>query len=678
MSIKLSTALVLKNESEGIYRCLDSVKHVTDQFVIGIDSKTSDGTEKEVERFFQDNPTLEKDVYSFEWKDSFSAARNEGLDKCTGDYILVMDGHEYIPDSWYNITMKEHMNSQLALKGLKEKLAKGQADQVFFQLYQQPFQGMVPSSFFDQPRIYRNGESTLEEHKGKKLRFNRAAHNTIMYTDRKKDFYWPEVLIIHEASQENRKERSKQRIEMNTKQLLEDLKKNERDTRALFYLGNTYLEAKDWDKSIEAFTKYIDVMEGEHSELYQVYVHCAMAYRAKEDYKKCREFLHHAVAIEPERRDALCALGDLSLEKEQWRKAVFYYNTSLAVPSHQSRMFQNGAINTYQPHSNIAHAYMKMGENKKAIAHLRAALQYVNNGTWIDKIKDLSGDKKKVLIVDAIGSFTNDYEKHLKDKGYEVIKSKTATSELIMWADYIWQEWADKNAQHTMPTGKTTVRVHGYEAYLNGGVIQQALAEPRCKIVYVADHIRRMVGDQGKGVVIQNGVDTESFYIKSYDRDPKSIGYAGFLNGKKNPMRLARIIKANPGHNFHLRIDWQDPFLEHSFKYETADCKNIVYHGRYDDLNDFWNQMNGVISTSDIESFSFNVAEAMACGCRPYVYNWRGAKEIWSENHIFEDMPKFMDDVSNMNRDAFRDYILENYSLQRANEAMEAEMVRDQ
>ncbi len=126
-------------------------------------------------------------------------------------------------------------------------------------------------------------------------------------------------------------------------------------------------------------------------------------------------------------------------------------------------------------------------------------------------------------------------------------------------------------------------------------------------------------------------------------------------------MRLAKIIKANPSLAFNLRVDWQDPFLKASFDYETKNCKNIVYHGRYKDLNDFWNQMKYVISTSDIESFSFNIAEAMACGCHPLVYPWKGADKIWPEDCFIKGDKLKLHTKRTMEDE--RDYIIENYPL---------------
>ena len=146
------------------------------------------------------------------------------------------------------------------------------------------------------------------------------------------------------------------------------------------------------------------------------------------------------------------------------------------------------------------------------------------------------------------------------------------------------------------------------------------------------------------------------------------------MNVKKNPMRLAKIIRDNPDYIFHLRTEWQDPFLKSSFDYEVEGCNNIVYHGRYDDLNDFWNQMSYVISTSDIESFSFNIGEAMAAGCHPFIYKWKGADKIWPEDAFIKGDKLKEKPLRTMEEE--REYITQNYPLNRVLIEMEKELIK--
>jgi glycosyltransferase involved in cell wall biosynthesis len=686
--IKLSTALILKNEGTTVYKCLESVKNITDEYVIGIDSKCTDNTEEQVDLFIADNPKTKIKKYIYIWGDSFAEARNEGMDKCTGDWILIMDGHEFIPTNWFNITEKVTIDSQKAMEILKTKLTKTgclkddgkptESDEVFLCLYQQPFLGQTPNNYFMQPRIYRNGKSKLKGHVGKKIRYGRAAHNTIKFSRPELAVHFPEIMIIHDAPEENRKERSIQRGAMNVKQLKEDIKKKPNDSRAYFYLGNTYMELKDFNKALGCYEKYRKYQEFEHSEYYQCLLNTAISYRELKELKKARDILGKAVALDPTRRDAIQLLGEVYFAEEDYEKAIIFWNNTLQIPAQASRMFSNGATYTWLPHQSLAMAYKKLDNKEMAIAHLRACLNYANYPKWNDEIKELSEDKKNILIVDHMGSFTMDFQKHLENKDYNVIKVKQLDQYLGMWADSIWVEWADRNAAMIGDFAhKTVIRLHGYEAFVNQSIFNQIRWD--CKsVVFVAEHIQdKMQGLvpslNGQCKVIKNGVDTDKFFIKEYKRDTKAVGYAGFMNVKKNPMRLARIIKDNPNMTFHLRTEWQDNFMKDSFEYETKDCKNIVYHGYYDNLNEFWNKVSYVISTSDIESFSFNVAEGMAAGCEPVIYNWKGAKNIWNKKFIFDDKPKFKKDID---MDKNRDYIINNFPLKESLNAMEEVLVK--
>lgn len=673
---KLSMCTFLKNEGSTIYRLLDSCEPFIDEFIIGIDNSCTDNTKEEVLKWAEYTTTnAEIDIYYFDWNESFAYHRNEGMDKATGDWILVMDGHEFFPDSWTNITEKRRTNSQEVMKLIKGHLAEGgvkdedgtikDCDAVFLNLYQQPFIGETPNNFFMQPRIYRNGLSAT--HPKEKIRFGRAAHNCIMYTRPELDVQYPEAIIIHDAPEENRKERAVQRQDMNIKQLTDDLKKNDKDTRALFYLGNTYLEGKKYKEAEESYTRYLELIKTETDEVYQCYLHLALLYKELEKYNDAIKCLSNSIRINPTKRDAFLLTGDMYAALEEWDRAVQYYNICISIKPPVSRMFSNGGTYTWLPHQQLCIAYKALGNKEMAIAHLKICLGYVQTEGWITELKELTGDKRNILIIDHIGSFTGEFKNYLENKNYNVITVKEFSRTLAVWADVIFCEWGDRNAlQCAEFKGKTVVRIHGYEAYINADLVQQIQAK---QIIYVAQHIKDMIGKDG--LVIPNGVDTDKFYIDERVRHSDYCGVVGYMNSKKNPLRLAKIIKSHPEIQFHLRIDWQDAFLEQSFKYETKLCDNIVYHARYKDLKQFYNQMQYILSTSDIESFSYAIAEGMACGCTPLIYNWKGAKDIWNKSFIFNDMPVFEPKESK----AMRKYILDNYPLTQQMLALETALL---
>lgn len=89
----LSLAMIVKNEADTLERCLRPALPHVDEIVI-VDTGSTDGTRKIARRY--------ADVYDeIEWPGSFSEARNHSYDLATEDYILVLDGDEYIPNPFH-------------------------------------------------------------------------------------------------------------------------------------------------------------------------------------------------------------------------------------------------------------------------------------------------------------------------------------------------------------------------------------------------------------------------------------------------------------------------------------------------------------------------------------------------------------------------------------------------
>lgn len=85
--------MIVKDESEVIRRCLDSVKEVIDYWVI-IDTGSTDGTQAIIKKHLRDIPG---ELHQSTWK-NFAHNRNEALQwaKEKGDYILLMDADDML------------------------------------------------------------------------------------------------------------------------------------------------------------------------------------------------------------------------------------------------------------------------------------------------------------------------------------------------------------------------------------------------------------------------------------------------------------------------------------------------------------------------------------------------------------------------------------------------------
>jgi glycosyltransferase involved in cell wall biosynthesis len=84
---KLSLAMIVKNESRCLARCLQSVRGIADEIVIADTGSTDETTN--IAREFGAT------ILTFDWIGDFAAARNFAIDQTMGDWILVLDADEW-------------------------------------------------------------------------------------------------------------------------------------------------------------------------------------------------------------------------------------------------------------------------------------------------------------------------------------------------------------------------------------------------------------------------------------------------------------------------------------------------------------------------------------------------------------------------------------------------------
>ncbi len=88
----ISLCMIVKDEEENLPRCLQSVKSVVDEIVIA-DTGSTDRS-KEIAASFGAK------IFSFEWRDDFSAARNFSLQNASGKWILWLDADEALEEGF--------------------------------------------------------------------------------------------------------------------------------------------------------------------------------------------------------------------------------------------------------------------------------------------------------------------------------------------------------------------------------------------------------------------------------------------------------------------------------------------------------------------------------------------------------------------------------------------------
>ena len=228
---KLSLAMIVKDEENGINRCLDSVKDLVDEIAI-VDTGSADRT-IEICRSYN------AQVFSYPWNNNFADARNFGLDKVTGQWILWLDADEEVVqedrDQLNNDSLFEDYDA------LSVPLINFFGDQVDLDQVAQ----------IAQPRIFRN-------HKG--FRFENKIHEWLnLSTAYAKDRVGFIDLKIYHYGYMNALIEDKQKYQRNVNLLLKELEADKDNPWTHYYLATEYYRRRDFKKSFEQVNQSISL-----------------------------------------------------------------------------------------------------------------------------------------------------------------------------------------------------------------------------------------------------------------------------------------------------------------------------------------------------------------------------------------------------------------------------------
>src|SRR6185369_17993776 len=104
--MKISAALIVKNEEACLGRCLSSIAGAVDEIDV-VDTGSEDRT-KEVARRYTDR------IFDYAWRNDFAAARNYSFAQVTGDWVFWVDADDVVIGSENIRPMLERADSEWA------------------------------------------------------------------------------------------------------------------------------------------------------------------------------------------------------------------------------------------------------------------------------------------------------------------------------------------------------------------------------------------------------------------------------------------------------------------------------------------------------------------------------------------------------------------------------------
>ena len=140
MALNLSVAIIFKNEIRCIERCLKSLLPLKERLsceIVMADTGSTDGS-REIAEQYADT------LFDFPWIDDFSAARNAVLERCFGEWTLVVDC-----DEWLDADLDELVDF------LRGKAAARGFDFAFLEIRDYLTEDFAEFELFSGPRLLR-------------------------------------------------------------------------------------------------------------------------------------------------------------------------------------------------------------------------------------------------------------------------------------------------------------------------------------------------------------------------------------------------------------------------------------------------------------------------------------------------------------------------------------------
>jgi glycosyltransferase involved in cell wall biosynthesis len=668
--LKLSVCVIARDEEQNLAATLESVKSIADEIVV-VDTGSSDGTLETAKRF-TDNAFVHPKAD--EWREhpdlfEFHTARNYAIEQCTGDWIFSVD-------------CDEALEQNEALSSFRNSLAKlpSNIDLVMPTIVMLRDDNTVYQEFLAE-RVFRNRSD---------IRFDGAMHNWLTVKENAVRAQAPHIRLLHNRavkSNESRKARGTQRVDMAERIFKEKIAADPNDARSMFYLAGTYYDACRYEEAVEWFEQYFGTTRW-LNESYQAAVLCAQAYLNLGKRGDAERVLRAHNADNYQRAECDIMLGELAEDKGDFEQAEHWYKVASLKPPKPDPLFVERDAHTWMPHSKLWQLNHRLGNDELALFHGNLALEAgtPHPGVILRHKKSLAKYEGPWYALVDRGQM--DFIQPLVDAGWFAGTFDKA-DDVPQDAGLVWCEWAGDEAIKFCEREKTcriVVRVHGYEVH-NGNIGRMDWLKVD-DAIFVANYLRDHALAQSEPLreacniyVVPGGVEAGKFTIGVTDawtpenahpmaKDGTKIAMACYGNYKKNfQMALQILAKLPSEYTLHIATEWQDDRLAmyiDNLIGELALGDRVFLYPWQDDLNAFYADKDAYLSCSIEESFHYSLAEGMAAGLKPVIHCWKSARDFYKPEWIFRTVDEAVGMIlAPCEPEAYRQYAVENLDVKR-------------
>lgn len=344
----LGLCMIVKNEEKNLRRCLSSVAHIVDEIII-VDTGSEDQTVEIAEEFGAA-------VYSYQWNNDFSAARNFSIRQCTADWVLLLDADEELGQEAGNILIPFLSNQDFdgAHFTIHNYMGTNLSDNINIHI------GL---------RLIRNNGKyhfTGEIHEQISCITGETCINKFTILDMK----------LHHYGYMDDEVNAKQKRCRNIPILESLLEKDPENSFTLFNMGNEYLAMEDFKKALEYYDKAYSKIHVQEAYAPHLFFRMANCHDHLKEYEKALSYLNEGLEYYPKCTDfeyvkgcVLKRLKRYSLAIESLKKCMEMGEAPLTT------RFVNDC-GTYRPAAALGELYEDLSDYDKALEYYHKALFY--------------------------------------------------------------------------------------------------------------------------------------------------------------------------------------------------------------------------------------------------------------------------------------------------------------
>jgi glycosyltransferase involved in cell wall biosynthesis len=328
--------MIVKDESEVILRCLASVKSLIDYWVI-VDTGSTDGTQEIIKEFLKDIPG---ELYEKPWK-NFAHNRNEALDLAKGksDYIIFADADE------------EFL--------LKEDFHIPSLEKDFYEI-------IIEDTNLSIPHIQLVKSSLNWKWIG-------VLHEGIMCSEAR-SFDLIEGVVISQKSKDGCRAKDPQKNLKDIQVLEEALKEDPNNSRYVFYLAQTYLNAEEYHKALKQYERRIS-LGGKNDEVFHsLYLAGLIKEFYGHPFEESLKNYTDAYFCNPERSETLYQMGLAYFRQKNYILAYSILKLAASISIPDSASFVKRFVYEYGAALEAANCGVLLGKKEESLKEYKRLL----------------------------------------------------------------------------------------------------------------------------------------------------------------------------------------------------------------------------------------------------------------------------------------------------------------